>query len=77
MGLTGALKALDHWSDPFVQAWCRPAMGSDGMPLLFAMVGGEPLFLGHCWGCYAAALGAAMVAVAVWRGVGHPARAAR
>lgn len=67
LALAGTLKAVSHWNDPFMQAWCRPAAGGSSWPELFAVVGGEPLLLGHCWGCYAAALGITVAARAGWK----------
>lgn len=52
----GGAKYLSHISDPFVQAWCRSPL-SDNAPF-FTVQFGEPLLMGHCWGCYVGLLGA-------------------
>ena len=51
-------------ADPFTLAWCR----TPGTEPLQAS-GGEILLFGHCWGCYVAAAGMAMLAVATARGL--------
>ncbi len=59
--LAGLLKAWQHQgiqtADPFASAWCRSPLAVEG--------GGELMLMGHCWGCYAAALGALLVLLAV------------
>ena len=51
-------------ADPFAFAWCRTP-GTEP----FQASGGEFLLFGHCWGCYLAAAGIAMLAVATMRGL--------
>ena len=61
----GLVKMQQHMSsaDPFAAYWCRTP-GSEGA---LVKSGGEWLILGHCWGCYAAAAGAAMMAFSAWQ----------
>lgn len=56
----GLAKAMSHTrtADPFSAFWCRTG---DAPGAGFA----EPLFLGHCWGCPVAAVGAALLAAAL------------
>ena len=61
----GLAKMRAHMAsaDPFAAFWCRTPAGETGL----VASGGEWLAFGHCWGCYAAALGAGMLALAGWR----------
>lgn len=70
----GALKLRQHMAsaDPFAAYWCRTP-GADGA---LGGAGGEWLALGHCWGCYAMAIGAAMLGLAAWRALQSPRRPA-
>ena len=54
--ITGGLKSLTHnqTTDPFKAFWCHSSE-------LASTAGGEFHLLGHCWGCYAAVLGAALI----------------
>lgn len=58
------LHAAANAADPFALAWCRTPGSEAALP---AQRGGEWLLMGHCWGCYVAAAGAAMLAFATWR----------
>lgn len=53
----GLFKAWQHQvagtADPFAAAWCRSPLAAEQ--------GADMLLLGHCWGCYATAVGALML----------------
>lgn len=64
-GVIGFAKMEAHHADPFSSAWCRSPLAPDAP--LFSVVNGEPLLLGHCWGCYVAAVGVAVMVASLWR----------
>ena len=68
--VTGLVKLQLHMTsmanDPFLSAWCRtPGLESGSL----ISRSGEWLLFGHCWGCYVAAGGAAMLVYAIWQAV--------
>lgn len=62
----GLVKMRQHMAsaDPFAAYWCRTPGSEDA---LTGGGAGEWLLLGHCWGCYVAAIGAAMLIMAGWK----------
>ena len=72
----GAVKTVAHHADPFASAWCRTRTGGEVDIPMLAKVGGEWLFMGHCWGCYATLLGALALLAALHSSAGVQAHGA-
>ena len=57
-GLAKIQQHLALLSDPLALAWCGPGRASVDPSMVTV--------LGHCWGCYAAAVGVGILAYAGW-----------
>lgn len=65
--IAGAAKFADHLNRvPTLEDYLAFRCGGTGMAAEPGTLGHALLSAGHCWGCYAMALGAGLLAVSAW-----------